>query len=497
MKRIIRLFSYSLVLLFLITHVLSSLFQIPRVRADELEEIEKQIAELEEARQMSIAATQPLEEELGRLDEKLELIQASLKQAEENILALEKNIAQRESDFERHYIILAERVESYYKNLRQSSKIITLFSSQTASDLTKDLAYRQMATDEDKKIISQISNELLALEKDKKQVEEDKQYLAVLQKKTDEQAAFFRQEIKGAKTYQAELSNKIAELSAKQQQLLSQRLASLNLPTSLGAGPLYCTDDRKIDPGFSPAFAFYTFGIPHRVGLNQYGAYGRAKAGQKYQEILRAYFNADLKSDWPNVGIKIQGQGERQLEDYLLGIYEVPESWPIEALKAQAVAARSYALAYTNNGAGEICTTQACQVWKSSPKSGAWKQAVESTRGQVLVSGGTPIKAWYSSTDGGYTHPSAEVWGSSTAWTKNLRDASGSVGSFAELQAEAYDKDSPCFYAAQGWRAEYSKSAWLRPEEVADIVNALLLAKKDDSTKEHLLQPDESLPYGG
>ena len=56
------------------------------------------------------------------------------------------------------------------------------------------------------------------------------------------------------------------------------------------------------------------------------------------------------------------------LEKYLLGIYEMPESWPMEALKAQVIAARSYALAYTNNGSGEICATESCQVYHQPEK---------------------------------------------------------------------------------------------------------------------------------
>ncbi|MBI3342633.1 hypothetical protein HY032_00555, partial [Candidatus Gottesmanbacteria bacterium] len=106
------------------------------------------------------------------------------------------------------------------------------------------------------------------------------------------------------------------------------------------------------------------------------------------------------------------------------------------------------------------------------------------------------IKAWYSSTDGGYTFTSGDVWGSNKGWTKRLRDANGGVNSFGELHDRAYDRDSPCFYAAQGWRGEYGKSAWLKEEEVADIVNVILLARRDSGTKEHLYQPDKPNPAG-
>lgn len=485
-------FQIRLVFIFL---SLFLLFVIP-VSADELGDLAKQIAELEHARQQSMAATEPLEGELVRLDQKLTVIQNGLKQAETHIKNLERSINERESAFQTQYEILADRVEAYYKKLRGPSSFFFLLSADKASELTKELSYRQAVTEEDKQVIAKISQDLLQLEKDKQKVEEDKILLADLQEKVDREAQFFRQEVKGAKEYQAQLSRQIATLTSKQQQLLAQKLGSLNLPSSLGAGPLYCTDDRKLDPGFSPAFAFYTFGIPHRVGMNQYGAYGRANVGQDYKTILQAYFNGISFENRSGIRIKVQGHGEMDLEEYMLGIYEIPESWNLNALKAQAVAARSYALAYTNNGQGEICTTQACQVWKPDKKTGQWKQAVEQTRGEVMVSGGQAIKAWYASTSGGYTFTSGDVWGGNKPWTKRMRDTSGDVGSFEDLFAKAYDRDSPCFYAAQGWRDQYGKSAWLKPSEVADIVNVLMLAKKDGSTQVHLSQVDKPNPDG-
>jgi len=463
-----------------------------------IDDLQNQINELTRAREQSIAATKPLEGELSRLVEKLRGIEASLEEAKSELRALEASIAKREADFSETYVLLSERVLKFYKSSRAPTSFIMLFSQGPSGNIARDLFYQQVVTDKDKDEIGKISLELIQFERDKQKAEADRVLLAELQAKVDKEAKFFEGEIAGAKAYQSKLSQQIAQLSAKQQSLISQRQAGLNLPSSLGAGPLYCTDDRKLDPGFGGAMAFYTYGIPHRVGLNQYGAYGRAKAGQDYKTILNAYYSGiSFEGGKENIQIKIQGHGEKPLDEYLLGIYEMPESWDMQALKAQAVAARSYALAYTNNGAGEICTTQACQVWKPEQKTGQWKQAVEQTRGEIMKHGGEIVKAWYSSTDGGYTHTSGEVWGTNKGWTKNLRDTSGDVSNFSELNDRAYDKESPCFYAAQGWRNEYAKSAWLKPEEVADIVNALKLAKADSSTGDHLYQTDKPHPYGG
>ncbi|HEX2850514.1 MAG TPA: SpoIID/LytB domain-containing protein, partial [Acidimicrobiales bacterium] len=103
------------------------------------------------------------------------------------------------------------------------------------------------------------------------------------------------------------------------------------------------------------------------------------------------------------------------LEDYVRGIAEVPTNWPLEAQKAQAIAARTYAVwsarqqvnaAYKNIGA-DICATDACQVYAGltrelrDDRATNWIAAVDQTRGQVLAYRNAPIKAKYSSSNGG------------------------------------------------------------------------------------------------
>ena len=470
------------------------------VRADELDDINKQINELTQAREQSVAATKPLEGELFKLEEKLDGIEAGILKAKAELRALEASILKREKEFGEQYVLLAERALSFYKSSRIPSSLFVIFANGPGGNMTRNLFYQQAVTDRDKDEIAEITADLVQLERDKKKSEEDKVRLADIQVKLDKEADFFRGEIAGAKKYQAELSSQIATLNAKQQSIISQRQASLNLPQSLGAGTMACVDDRddKYNPGFSNAYAFFTYGIPHRVGMNQYGAFGRAKDEQSHEDILRAYFTDFNFEDKGNIEIEVEGHGRMPIETYLLGIYEMPGDWPSEALKAQAIAARSYALSYTNSGSKSICTTQACQVYKGGNKGGKWEKAVKDTAGKTMISGGQPVTAWYSSTDGGYTFGNEQVWGGShRSWTKNTRDTTGDVGSFSDLNEKSYDKDSPCFYAAQGSRDKYNKSAWLKGEEVADIVNALMLAKADSGVADHLYQTDKPHPYGG
>lgn len=488
------LFSF-LLLLSLISYFIS----VSYVQADELEEIEKKLEDLKRALQLSIEATTPLEKNLNVLQENLSSIRNRLDDVEEEIAKREKDVEEGGELLGVAQELLSSKVRSFYIASSQFNRSgLFLLLSQDLGSAIRQFGYHQAAITNDRDTIVTIVLYIKDLEEKKQNLEKEKEKLARIREETDRQAGFLEGEIKGAKAYQQQLSSQIAKLSERQKELLVQKLASLNLPSSLGAGPLVCTDDRKLDPGFSPAFAFYTFGIPHRVGMNQYGALGRAQSGQNYKDILNAYYEGiSFERKDPNTKIKVSGYAEMGLDTYLLGIYEMPGNWPVEALKAQVVAARSYALSYTGNGQREICTTQACQVYKGGNKGGDWEKAVKETEGEVMVKDGQVITAWYASTAGGYTFLNSDVWGGSQrSWTKRMRDTSGDIGSFTDLFSKAYDRDSPCFYAAQGFRGEYGKSAWLKSEEVADIVNVLLLAKKDSSVQKHLSQTDKPNPDG-
>lgn len=105
------------------------------------------------------------------------------------------------------------------------------------------------------------------------------------------------------------------------------------------------------------------------------------------------------------------------LEDYLLGVVpnEMPAGWPLEALKAQALAARSYAVRQRNRHGQDgfdLCSTVHCQAYggkgSEHPRS---SQAVVATSGQVITFDGAVIDAVYHAHAGGHTRDSEHVWG--------------------------------------------------------------------------------------
>jgi len=116
------------------------------------------------------------------------------------------------------------------------------------------------------------------------------------------------------------------------------------------------------------------------------------------------------------------------LEHYLQGVLpkEVSPSWPMEALKAQAVAARSYTLANLNKHSGskfDLCAGTHCQVYGGkSAEYSRTNQAVKDTAGMVATYNGKAIAALYHASSGGHTECSSDVWNWDVPYLKGVAD---------------------------------------------------------------------------
>ena len=107
-----------------------------------------------------------------------------------------------------------------------------------------------------------------------------------------------------------------------------------------------------------------------------------------------------------------------ELENYLQGVVPAelgPEVWPeIEALKAQAVAARTYVirnLGQFHEDGYDLCATPRCQVYKGLPAEHPLSdRAIRATRGEILRYDGKPISAMYTATCGGHTEDAVEIF---------------------------------------------------------------------------------------
>ncbi|MBR2742228.1 MAG: SpoIID/LytB domain-containing protein [Clostridia bacterium] len=104
------------------------------------------------------------------------------------------------------------------------------------------------------------------------------------------------------------------------------------------------------------------------------------------------------------------------VQDYLKGVvpYEMSNGWPVEALKAQAVAARNYLYQNINKHKSEgfmVCDGTHCQVYGGTAKAGANSDAaVDQTDSMVLTYGGKLAELYYHASSGGYTENAENVW---------------------------------------------------------------------------------------
>lgn len=116
---------------------------------------------------------------------------------------------------------------------------------------------------------------------------------------------------------------------------------------------------------------------------------------------------------------------ELPIEDYVKGVVkvEVGENWPLEALKAQAVAVRTYAIYNMhnkNNTIYHVTSSSLSQLYKGLQTDSDVEKAVNSTSGEILTYNGEVINALYHSTSGGLTELPEEVFGSSFPYLKSV-----------------------------------------------------------------------------
>jgi stage II sporulation protein D len=113
------------------------------------------------------------------------------------------------------------------------------------------------------------------------------------------------------------------------------------------------------------------------------------------------------------------------IEDYVKGVipWEMSPSWPLEALKAQAVCARTYAIASHKHSGFDVCTTEDCQVYQGIGRANATTDAaVDQTAGQYMTCNGELCIAYYSSCDGGATENSENVWNEAIGYLRGVID---------------------------------------------------------------------------
>jgi stage II sporulation protein D len=137
------------------------------------------------------------------------------------------------------------------------------------------------------------------------------------------------------------------------------------------------------------------------------------------------------------------------MEEYIYGIipWEISPAWPVEAVKAQAIAARTYALYYVGKhkkDGFDLCNTTDCQAYggrEAEDPRGNW--AVDATQGMVVTYNNKLVPTYFHSSGGGYTENIENVWSAKIDYLRAVPD---------------FDQGSPYF----NWQTAYTS------EEISD-----------------------------
>lgn len=438
--------------------------------------------------------------------QRLTALQTDITNTQNEITAKENRLVELTTEVERKSAELADAKKKYdgttlslYKESRRTMVEI-FFSSEGVEELLRQMGFRKFGIGFLLTKVRDFQSEYQSLADSynelSRESSEMKALIAQLQEMTqilEKERQMYAQMIAQESSRQQQLVSEIANITAEQSQLIAQKMAASDTGTSVGE---YEDSSEELPaPPFSPAFAVASVGIFHRLGLSQYGAYGRAKAGQTADQILMAYYNAQLVQNFPvPEQIYVSGHGWMPFEDqYLKGIAEMPASWAqsggFEALKAQAIIARSYAIAFTNGGVNHICADQNCQVYYApkvtDPSASEWHRAVAETRGQVLVnSAGNAISAFYVMTAGGYTRlpEDFDVFGKKGTNREYLKRIVDKAPDGKAYDGPGYG-DCPWYHKVWYCDAANARSTgcvrdahpWLSTEEMLDLLNASLL----------------------
>ncbi|MFH1971562.1 MAG: hypothetical protein ABIJ05_04230, partial [Patescibacteria group bacterium] len=237
----------------------------------QISEIQREIDARLPAQEKNKEDLADLRKQLTDISKKITSIQLQLKKFESDIKLREEDLAYTKKIFE-------EKTVSQYKSLRLYDPILPFLSSDNASTAFRELTFRQKAADEDRKVMEEYASDLSKLKSDKETLEKSKTSLASLQKQVSDKEKTLAGEVSKVETY-------ITSLSSKQNELMSLKAGGFSTSVGDTPGTLEpCSgppgSSNFCDPGFRPAFAGFSFGAPHRTGMSQYGAYGRAKSGQ-------------------------------------------------------------------------------------------------------------------------------------------------------------------------------------------------------------------------
>ena len=185
------------------------------------------------------------------------------------------------------------------------------------------------------------------------------------------------------------------------------------------------------------------------------------------------------------------------MQEYTKGVipYEMSASWPIEALKAQALCAKTYALYnYGKPSASfDVCATTDCQVYKGANSATEHSdRAVDETYGMYILYDGKPINAVFCSSNGGATENSENVWSAKLPYLRGVYDNNENLDSSTNGRwSYEYTSDELTHILnAKGYSCKKIVNMYIK--EFTEMGNVKTLTLVDSSGKEFNFSKEKS-----
>jgi len=392
-----------------------------------------------------------LSEKIKKMEEERKNLDSAAKAVQEELKKSEELTAQEEENFKKTSEQIAYNHALFYVESQKNLGIM-LFESQNIRDLFDRMLYfsvqERLISEERTYILTKkqgIDNqkaELLAEQQAlQKSLDDVNKTIAQLYVEQEQLNTRYRQ----ANASKSLLTSDIANLSKQEQAILNQKAANANPPTNgttpgtggagSGSGSTPPPTGSVVSNGAIDVYVDNQLVIssnnPIKISAQNNGdVLVNYSSGNDLTSPLIPYrgtveFNKSARRTFTGAeGTKtVQFVNDLPMDEYLLGLGEMPSSWGSngggEALKAQAVAGRTYALRKMMNTSGlgyDILDTTDDQNYVGIGKiynsyGGNWSSAVAGTSKMVVTVNGNPVETYYSSSSGGYGLSSQEVWG--------------------------------------------------------------------------------------
>ncbi|MCA9398054.1 hypothetical protein KC573_04445, partial [candidate division WWE3 bacterium] len=279
------------------------------VRGDELSDLEKQLQDTRAQIAENEKKLQDTAANLEQAKQQVQYYQGSLQTLSGQLAYAQSQLAQTKIELEQHKLEIAQvqakieenRLNAAYQQQLLATTVRKVYMSNFFDEVTVlltdpdvqnvsfVLAYRQSVADSYRLRLGAIVDTLTNAENKEATLLAEQESLGAAEQSLQAQQVAIEQQIANAQSQLATTQSRqqsltssltgiqksLSSLTQKEQEILAAKAAAALASTTVGNEEIYKSAIEKDPPATGTYFSFWTYGYPHRVGMNQYGAYGR------------------------------------------------------------------------------------------------------------------------------------------------------------------------------------------------------------------------------